>query len=82
MNNRYIIKNILTGALVESWGTAEQAIRACKIVNSHSVDFCKSFARYVVIDINLFYYSLNFDSRTGIATCYFIKILFWNLIVV
>ena len=53
MNNRYIIKNILNGALVESWGTAEQAIRACKIVNSHSVDFCKSFARCVVIDINL-----------------------------
>ena len=63
--NRFLIKNIVTGNLVESHRTAEEAISACQFLNSHAVDFCKKAARCVVIDRDIafsFYTDLEYPN--------------------
>ena len=66
MNNRFVIKNLNTGKSVQSEKTAVQAIHACRNLNDHAVNFCGSFARYIVIDGVLhddmpFYSDLDFN---------------------
>jgi hypothetical protein len=49
-NDRFLIKNIHTGNLVESQKTSESAMACCNFLNRHNVEWNKSFPRCIVID--------------------------------
>ena len=48
--DRFKIWNTHTDNLVETWNTDLSAIRACRILNEHNVEWNKSFPRCIVID--------------------------------
>ena len=48
--DRFKIWNTHTDNLVETWNTDCSAIRACRILNEHNVEWNKSFPRCIVID--------------------------------
>lgn len=48
--DRFKIWNIHNDKLVETWNTGVSAIRACRSLNEHNVEWNKSFPRYIVID--------------------------------
>lgn len=50
-SDRYIIHNLVTDNQVESHPSGMSAMAACQYLNYHTVRFCRSTARYIVIDM-------------------------------